>query len=202
MVYTVEQALLELCKEQFHFIILKHQLPVLNGLEITPTLRKITKIPIIVITDEGDQISYLLLKKAGVDLVFAKPFSFTTVCKHLKLLTHTYKMNRTQMLKVHDLSLDSNSRQIHRGKYSYFLRNKEFALLEYMMTNAHLTLSRLQILEHVWDYNNNIFTNTVDVHINALRKKIDKPFPTKLIHTIPCVGYMLSNKAPSENEYY
>lgn len=194
--YTEEQGLLYLCQISYHLILVKHDPPFLDALEISPKIKKLTNTPIIVITNSQDELTYLLLKERGVALVFTQPFSFTTLCKHLKLLTNKYEINNYTQLRVHDLSLDVETRTAKRQKQIFFLRNKEFALLEYLMNNAHRILTRVQILEHVWDHTTNIFTNTIDVHINILRRKIDKPFQLKLIHTIPCVGYMLSHTPP------
>ncbi len=94
------------------------------------------------------------------------------------------------VLKIRELELNRETHEINFQGQSIYLRNKEFALLELLMLNEGRVLSRETILENVWDYNANIFTNTVDVHINKLRKKINAQ--EKFIRTIPCSGYLIS----------
>jgi two-component system OmpR family response regulator len=90
-----------------------------------------------------------------------------------------------------NLSLDPAARTVHRGKILIDLRRKEFELLEYMMRNQRHTLTRAMILEHIWDSNENLWANVVDVHIKHLRDKIDRPFGSDLIRTVHGVGYKL-----------
>ncbi len=94
-------------------------------------------------------------------------------------------------LQISDLTLYMNKRTAYRFKQKVNLRNKEFHLLEFLMRNTEMVLSRQKILEHVWDRNARLFTNTVDVHINTLRKKLDYKKSFKLIETIHCHGYFM-----------
>ncbi len=88
-----------------------------------------------------------------------------------------------------DLTLNSETRQVVRAGYSVHLSNKEFGLLEYFMTNQGRVVSKVELFENVWDSNAFIVTNTIEVHIRNLRKKLDIPFTKPLIHTVHCVGY-------------
>jgi two-component system copper resistance phosphate regulon response regulator CusR len=92
---------------------------------------------------------------------------------------------------LRDLELDVSRHRVSVCNSEVHLRNKEFALLHFMMLNKGRVLSRTDILENVWDRNANMMTNTVDVHISTLRKKIEKVSKRRFIHTIPCLGYIL-----------
>ncbi|MFC1810824.1 winged helix-turn-helix domain-containing protein, partial [Patescibacteria group bacterium] len=105
-----------------------------------------------------------------------------------------YKQKGITNLRVYDLKMNLNTREVTRYGENHYLRNKEFQLLEYLMRNHDTLLSRQVILENVWDRNAHLMTNTVDVHINCLRKKIDNENPTKLIETVYCTGYILHSK--------
>lgn len=194
--YIPEQALLFVCQQSFNLILIKHDPPTLDAIPTIITLKKVTNTPIVTITNLSEINTYMNLKKAGSELVFSQPYSFKTLSKHLKLLTTNYQIKPHTSLKVYDLELSKEKRIAIKNSQKIYLRNKEFSLLEYLMTNANQVLTRSEILEHVWDHNTNIFSNTIDVHIKILRQKLDKPFKTKLIHTIPCIGYMLSQNPP------
>lgn len=102
--------------------------------------------------------------------------------------------NRERIIKVADLKLSIQDRVVERFNKKINLRNMEFHLLEFLMSNTDTVFSRQKILEQVWDRNTNMFTNTVDVHVNILRKKIDYKPGFKLIQTIHCHGYIMHSK--------
>ena len=105
-------------------------------------------------------------------------------------------------IQIGDLYIDIESRQVKRAHRKIPLRNKEFGLLESLMRNAGKVLTRMYLLENVWDRNTSILSNTVDVHVNRLRKKVDHGFHYAMIQTIPCIGYkMLSENEIQEMEY-
>jgi two-component system OmpR family response regulator len=97
------------------------------------------------------------------------------------------------VLRVADLELDTMNRIVRRGGRRVDLTAKEYALLEYLMRNSGRPLTKSLIIEHVWDIHFDSISNVVEVHINALRNKIDRSFPTPLIHTVRGVGYMLTD---------
>ncbi len=94
-------------------------------------------------------------------------------------------------MKVGDLGLDMVSHKVSRNGEEIELTGKEYSLLEYFMRNEGKVLTRTMIAEHVWDYNFDTFTNVIDVYVNHLRKKIDKKYPAKLLHTLRGVGYVM-----------
>lgn len=116
-----------------------------------------------------------------------------------KCLLQKQSFKKKQTLKVADLLLNLQTREVERFKKKQYLRNKEFQLLEYLMSNTDVVLSRRKILENVWDRNANLFTHTVDVHINSLRKKIDYNPKMQLIETVYCLGYKMHSSSKSIN---
>jgi DNA-binding response OmpR family regulator len=110
------------------------------------------------------------------------------------VISKKYFSKEQKILRVSDLTLNLNTREAERFNRSYYLRNKEFYLLEFLMENTDIIFNRQQILEHVWDRNANLFTNTVDVHINILRKKLDYKPGFHLIETVYCSGYIMHSK--------
>lgn len=108
--------------------------------------------------------------------------------------------NTPNLLKIHDMKLNLNTREVTRFNKIQFLRNKEFQLLEHLMRNTDRLLTRQMLLENVWDRNAHLITNTVDVHINSLRRKIDSKANSKLIETIYCNGYIMHSKPFCNNQ--
>lgn len=152
-------------------------------------------LPIIVLDESGDSKNRFISNETGADLYIKEPISWKDLAIQMKNLISKkqYKIiNR--WLRAFDVWLDLEQRSVKRNKRFFHLRNKEFSLLEYFMINKGKVLTRNSILEQVWDRNANFASNTVDVHINRLRRKIDDPFKEKLIHTIHCVGYIFEKK--------
>lgn len=168
----------------------------LSILATIPDLRKKKYFAPIVVLDENENEE---TKKAafqqGADGYFAKPFSYHQLSTSLKQLVCKKEMQRNERwLKAFNLWLNLENRFVRRENHIIPLRNKEFSLLEYFIINRGKILTRNSILEYVWDRNANFASNTVDVHINRLRRKIDDPFRDKLIHTVYCVGYIFDKK--------
>jgi len=98
------------------------------------------------------------------------------------------------VLEIDDLTLDTRGHSVKRGDRDIYLTRKEFMLLEYLLRNKRIVLSRGNIMEHVWDMNMDTFSNTIESHILSLRKKVEFPNALKLIHTIPGMGYKIDLK--------
>lgn len=169
-------------------------------LPFIPRVRSIRRsIPIIVI-DSSDRPE--IKKKAlnlGADCYFSEPLAYHSLALFIKNLVFRKTLrNANRWLRAFNVWLDVESRFAKRDHSAILLRHKEFELLEFFIINRGKILTRNTILENVWDRNANFASNTVDVHVNRLRRKIDDPFPEKLIHTIHCLGYVFEKRDGSE----
>jgi two-component system copper resistance phosphate regulon response regulator CusR len=144
-------------------------------------------------SDLEDRVEGLNL---GADDYLPKPFSFSEVLARVRaIMRRTSTDLRSSLLSVGDLRMDLVRRKVERGGEEIALTNKEFELLEYLLRNKGRVLSRIILTEHIWDINFDTETNIVDVVINRLRRKIEDGFPTKLIHTVRGVGYVLKESS-------
>jgi len=131
-----------------------------------------------------------LLKK--IKDFFVKPFAFRHMASEMKFAIFDIKEKiEVRSYVVRDLELDLVSHQVKVGDDVIYLRNKEFLLLHFLILNKGKVLTRNEILENVWDRNADLLTNTVDVHISNLRKKLERGRSCKYIRTVPCLGYVL-----------
>ncbi len=174
-------------------IILDLMLPKMDGIEVCRSLREEgIKTPIIMLTAKDSIDDKVKGLDVGADDYLVKPFAFKELLARVRSLLRRGKTEKPILLKVGDLELNPSSREVSReGKY-ILLSKKEYSLLEYLMRNPNQVLTRTMISEHVWDYDFDSFTNTIDVYIRYLRKKVDDPFSKKLIKTIRGVGYKIS----------
>jgi heavy metal response regulator len=200
--YTVDVAFdgeegLHLATSQtYDLIILDIMLPEMSGFEALKSARKKKVMtPVIFLTARDDKEDVVHGLELGADDYLIKPFSFPELLARIKaVLRRGQKDIELSKLTVADLSLSIINRTARRGEKDIELSAKEFTLLDYLMRNAGQILTRTMILEHVWGYDFDTSSNIIDVHINRLRMKIDKDFPSKLIHTIKGVGYVLKDE--------
>jgi DNA-binding response OmpR family regulator len=183
-------------KNEYDIILMDVILPYKNGFEISKTIReKNQNVPILMLTALGTVDDKITGFDSGVDDYLVKPFEFKELLARIKSLTRRSKgvIQNSTSIKVGDLELILDKKIAKRNNTIIDLTAKEFSLLEYLMINKGRVLSRTAIAEKVWEITFDTGTNVVDVYINLLRKKIDKDFETKLIHTKIGMGYFLSD---------
>ena len=189
---TGEEALWMARATPYDAIVLDVMLPGRNGLEVCRSLRESgVWSPILMLTARDgveDKVSGL---DSGADDYLSKPFSFAELLARLRALTRRGPSERPAILEVGTLRLDPATRQAWRGEAEVDLSAKEFALLETFMRNPGDVLTRLDLLEHAWDYGYENRSNVVDVYVRYLRAKIDRPFAVDSIETVRGVGYRI-----------
>ncbi len=182
--------------EDYDVIILDLLLPEMDGLEICRKLRAEGKhTPILMLTAKGQTQDKVTGLDSGADDYLTKPFSFEELLARIRALIRRPKNSLPAVLTIDDLQLNTQNFEVKRGEQKIRLSNKEFSLLEYLMRHAHQTLTKEQIISHVWNYDADILPNTVEVHIRNLRHKIDLPFKNKkaLLHTVRGFGYKIGD---------
>ena len=179
-------------QNQYDLIILDLMLPKINGLDILSGLRSQNiETPILLLTAKDSVEDKVEGLNQGADDYLTKPFAFSELLARIRVLLRRGKAESKTILEIADLTLNLVSHKVSRGNEEIELTGKEYSLLEYFMRNQEKVLTRTMIAEHVWDYNFDTFTNVIDVYVNHLRKKIDKNFSTKLLHTLRGVGYVM-----------
>lgn len=193
--YDGETGLDKAKDENLDLIILDIMLPKIDGINLCEMLRN-TKVttPIIMLTAKDSVDDRVRGLDAGADDYLIKPFAFKELLARVRSLLRRNDGTKQSILQVGDLVMDPATREVKRGERVIELSKKEYSLLEYLMRNANQVLTRTMIAEHVWDYDFDSFTNTIDVYIRYLRKKIDDKESKKLIRTIRGIGYKISDK--------
>ncbi len=187
-----EAGLLLASVNPYDLIILDIMLPKLDGLKVCNRLRNERKTaPIILLTARESVEDKVTGLDSGADDYLTKPFAFAELLARVRALLRRNSAQPAGRLKADGLEMDPVSHRVWRAGQEIPLTNKEFALLEYLLRNADQVLTRTAIIEHVWDIHYDSMTNIVDVHIRALRAKIDRDFDPQLIHTVRGVGYVL-----------
>lgn len=177
-------------------IILDVMLPEMNGYEVCRALRKDgNQTPILMLTARDAERDIVEGLDMGADDYLAKPFSFEVLLARLRALLRRPNEKLEEVLRVGGLTLDPSLKKVTRANQEISLTAKEYAVLEYLMRNAGKVLSKEQIISHVWDFDADVLPNNVELFIMFLRRKIDKPFDSKLIHTVPGFGYKLEDKS-------
>jgi DNA-binding response OmpR family regulator len=177
----------------FNLIILDINLPDIDGYAVCKEIRLINnKIPVLMLTANSSLDDKLRGFETGADDYLAKPFEFKELIARIKALNRRTNNNiyESEIIKIADLEMNMTTKIVKRADKTIELTAKEFQLLEYFMKNKDRVISRNEIAEKVWEINFETGTNFIDVYINFIRKKIDKDFKNKLIHTIIGMGYM------------
>lgn len=177
---------------EFDAIIMDIMMPHINGIEVLKQMRsRNNTTPVLLLTARdgiGDRVNGL---DAGADDYLVKPFAFEELLARIRVMTRKASGNSTNVFSAADLTMDLNSHTVVRGDVNINLSAKEFEILEYLLRNKGIVLSREKIESHVWNFDYSGGTNVVDVYIRYLRKKIDDEFEPKLIHTVRGCGYVL-----------
>ena len=177
---------------EYDLIVLDLMIPKIDGLEILRRIRaNKNNVPVLVLTAKDSVEDIVKGLDAGCDDYLTKPFAFMEFLARIRALLRREKIDKEPLLKMADLTLSPITHKVARRGKEMELTSKEYALLEYFMRNPDRVLTRTMISEHVWDCHFDSMTNVVDVYVNYLRKKIDKDFEPKLIHTIRGIGYMM-----------
>jgi two-component system, OmpR family, response regulator len=189
---TGEDALWMAQAHPYDAIVLDVMLPRLNGFETCRELRNAgVWAPVLMLTARDAVENRVSGLDAGADDYLTKPFSFAELLARLRALARRGGVERPTVVEVGDLRLDPAARRVWRGEHELHLSPKEFALLETFMRRPGQALSRLQLLEHAWDFAYENRSNVVDVYVRYLREKIDRPFGSDSIETVRGVGYRL-----------
>lgn len=186
-----EDGLFKAIQGSYDLIILDVMLPKIDGWGVITKLREVTSTPVLFLTACDDVHERVQGLELGGDDYLIKPFAFSELLARVKTLLRRGLSRPVEILKIADLEVDLLRQKATRNHQRIDLTAKEFTLLAFMMRRQGELLSRLLIAEHVWDSNFDSDTNIVDVTIKRLRRKIDDPFTSKLIHTVRGIGYVL-----------
>lgn len=195
-IYDGETFLSQIKNNTYELYLLDINVPKINGLDVCQTIRSFDKnTPIIIISAYGDISDKKDAFTRLADDYLVKPFQFEELLLRMNSLLRRKAPSDNSdqdILRIDDLIINKTEQKVYRGGNEITLTLKEFQLLVYLAEAQGRTVSKQQITEHVWEHNFNTNTNTVEVYINFLRKKIDKDFKIKLIHTRSGFGYYLS----------
>jgi two-component system, OmpR family, copper resistance phosphate regulon response regulator CusR len=176
----------------YDIIILDIMLPKRDGIEVCRSLRDQKKLtPILMLTARDALDDRVLGLDSGADDYLVKPFEIKELRARLRALLRRESGNKSGDLVIEDLKLDPSTHYVWRAEKPIDLTAKEYSLLEYMMRNPNRLITREMVIAHLWDYDQSIASNVVDVYIRRLRRKVDDPFEIKLIETIRGAGYRL-----------
>lgn len=177
---------------EYDAVVLDIMLPGISGLDILRTIRgKGDDTPVLLLTAKDSIEDRVKGLDRGADDYLVKPFSFDELMARIRVLIRRKNSNVSNVLSIADLTVDCSARTVKRGEVSIDLSAKEFAILEYLIHNQGIVLSRDKISRHIWNYDYEGGSNVVDVYIRYLRRKIDENFEPKLIHTVRGAGYVL-----------
>ncbi|MBQ8297195.1 MAG: response regulator transcription factor, partial [Ruminococcus sp.] len=169
--------------------------PQVDGFGVLRHLRQQGKMtPVLFLTAKDTVLDKVKGLDSGANDYLVKPFSFEELAARLRAMTRKSFGMTDNILRIADLTIDTGSRTVKRGETEIELSAKEYKLLEYLMRNCGIVLSREKIENHIWNFEYEGGTNVVDVYISYLRKKIDGNRPDKLIHTVRGSGYVLKEK--------
>jgi len=176
----------------YDLIVLDIMLPGKDGVSVCKVLRKKKiDVPILMLTARDTVRDKVKGLDSGADDYLTKPFASEEFLARVRVLLRRKNVGKTNILKIGDLKLNQITHEVTRAGKIIKLTNTEYALLEYLMLHANHTVTRTMLYEHIWEEDFDSFSNVITVYINYLRKKIDKGFSKKIIHSVHGVGYIL-----------
>lgn len=177
---------------EYDAVILDIMLPGISGLEFLKRIRsQNNKTPVLLLTARDSIEDRVAGLDAGADDYLVKPFAFDELLARIRVMIRRNSNHVSNIFTVADLIVDCDARTVKRGNVEITLSGKEFSILEYLIRNRGIVLSREKISHHIWNYDYEGGSNVVDVYIRYLRVKIDNGFEPKLIHTVRGAGYVL-----------
>ena len=185
---------LSLCRSvNYDSVVLDIMLPKLDGLSVLRTIRREKKlVPVLLLSAKASVDNRVTGLHAGADDYLTKPFAFSELLARLQaLIRRATHVAEPTTLAVGDLSMNLLTREVFRAGQKIELQSREFALLELLLRHPGRPITKTMILEHIWDYSFDPQTNVVDVLAHRLRSKLEKGFPSKIVHTIRGVGYVI-----------
>jgi DNA-binding response OmpR family regulator len=181
--------------QHYDAILMDHLMPKIDGFGVLRHIRNTGKsAPVLFLTAKDSVADRVKGLDSGADDYLIKPFSLEELTARIRAMTRKKFNIIANILQVGDLTLDTGSHTVKRGENEIMLSAKEYNLLEYLMLNKGIVLSREKIENHIWNFEYEGGTNVVDVYISYLRKKIDGNCRDKLIHTVRGYGYMIEKK--------
>lgn len=189
------QSRIELCHEDYDMVVLDLMMPKKNGLEVCKNIRdKKIDIPILILTARDSTDDKISALDSGADDYLVKPFSFKELLARIRAILRRPNNTLPTELKVNSITLNPTTRKVLFREKEIKLTLKEFGLLEYLMRHPNQVLNREQILDNLWDFGFDSFSNVVDVHMKNLRKKLKNEMEEDFLETIRGVGYRIKVK--------
>src|ERR1700688_159479 len=187
-----EQGLYLAESSPYDLIVLDLMLPKLDGYNLLVRYRERGHVtPVLILTAREEKQSVVRLLNAGADDYLAKPFDLGEFLARAKALVRRGTGQRAPVISIGDLTLDTVERVVRRGQREIALAPMEYRVLEYLAHRPRTVVSKTELLEHLYDYNWEKFSNVIEVYVSGLRRKIDDSYPVKLIHTVRGHGYVL-----------
>jgi DNA-binding response OmpR family regulator len=180
---------------EYDVVLLDLMLPQMDGMQVLGRIRKGgQRTPVLVVTARDDKESVVALLNAGADDYLTKPFDLGELLARTKALIRRGKGQPSPILSVGDLELNTVNRSVHRGSRAVVLTAMEYRVLEYLAHRPGAVVSKTELLEHLYDYNWEKFSNVIEVYISGLRRKLDDGSSRQLIHTLRGQGYILQDE--------
>lgn len=192
--YDGEDALYYIENTEYDGIILDVMMPKINGFEVLRIIReKKIQTPVLMLTAKDSDDDVVNGLDTGANDYLTKPFSFDVLCARIRAMCRVKDNITSSSLSIADLSIDIATRVVKRGDIVIDLSSKEYSILEYLMCNKGIVISKEKIEEHIWNYEYEGSSDVIKVYIHHLRRKIDEPFNKKLLHTIKNLGYVIKD---------